>query len=58
MTLKRFLTLAAAALLLLAPAALAENPRVELDTNQGKIVLELDAVNAPLSVVSKLSKCA
>ena len=47
-----FLAALLGCLALAAPAALAadDKPRVELDTTAGKIVLELDAEKAPISV--------
>lgn len=52
---KQVLTFLLLTTLLLAPAVLAENPRVELLTSKGKIVLELDAEKAPISVENFLS---
>jgi len=43
------------ATLLLVPVALAESPKVELLTSKGKIVLELNAEKAPLSVENFLA---
>ncbi|MBI3822917.1 MAG: peptidyl-prolyl cis-trans isomerase [Planctomycetes bacterium] len=47
-----FLAIAALGLMLLTPvfAQDAKNPRVVMETSQGKIVIELDAVKAPISV--------
>ena len=52
---KHALTVLLLSTLLLAPVAWAENPRVELITSMGKIVLELDAEKAPISVENFLT---
>ena len=52
---KRTLPLLATVLALALPlAATAQNPRVTLDTTEGKIVLELDAAKAPKTVANFL----
>lgn len=52
---KHVLTVLLLSTLLLVPTAWAENPQVELITSKGKIVLELNALKAPLSAENFLA---